>query len=81
MALVQAIRDWLIIWRNGTDFEQVRLAWLQRSCHIGRSIELQLGKTIHKGRFATINKQGALVLEDEQGIVTAFSSGHVISIS
>ncbi len=78
-ALVSATRDWFTIWRNGEDFAPLRLAWLERSCHIGHQVTVRVGERNHTGRFSTISQQGAMVLVDEEGRETVFPSAHMIA--
>ncbi len=80
VALVQSMRDWLSIWRDGEGFETVRLAWLERSCHIGQTMTIMVGDVRHEGRMTTISRNGALVLEDRSGNEVVFSSGTIIKI-
>ena len=80
VALAQSTRDWLSIWRHGDGFETLRLAWLERSCHIGRKITLMVGDRLHEGRMTTMSSGGALVLEDHEGNENVFSSGSIIKI-
>ena len=80
VALVQSMRDWLSIWRDGDGFETVRLAWLERSCHIGQNMTIKVGDARHEGRMTTIAHNGALVLEERSGKEMVFSSGTIIKI-
>ncbi len=80
VALVQSTRDWLSIWRDGDGFETVRLAWLERSCHIGQLITIKVGDEQYEGRMTTISANGALVLEGGSGNEMVFSSGTIIKI-
>ncbi len=80
VALVQSLRDWLSIWRDGEGFETLRLAWLEHSCHIGQTMILGVGAAQFKGRMTTISSSGALVLEDSTGNEHVISSGNIIKI-
>jgi len=80
VALAQSTRDWRSILANGAGFETVRLAWLERSCHIGQTIKITAGDRLYEGRFKTINGEGALVLEDLSGASREISSGSIIEI-
>ncbi|MCF6198350.1 MAG: biotin--[acetyl-CoA-carboxylase] ligase [Hyphomicrobiaceae bacterium] len=80
VALAQSTRDWRSIWANGAGFETVRLAWLERSCHIGQTIKISVGERLYEGRFKTISSEGALLLEDLSGSTQEISSGSIIEI-
>ncbi len=80
VALAQSTRDWLSIWSNGTGFETVRLAWLERSCHIGQTLKISAGEQLFEGRFKTISGDGALVLEEPGGTTQEISSGTILEI-
>ncbi len=80
VALAQSTRDWLSIWSNGTGFEAVRLAWLERSCHIGQTLKILVGEQLYEGRFKTISGEGALVLEGLSGTTQEISSGTILEI-
>lgn len=79
-ALVKSTRDWFTIWRNGEGFDDLRLAWMERSCHIGHLMKVKVGENVYEGRFTTLSHEGALVLEDEGGQKKSFSSGHIVEI-
>ena len=80
VALVQSTRDWLSIWQHGKGFETLRLAWLERSCHIGQNMTLKVGKAEFEGRMTTMSPTGAIVLEDKHGNEKEYSSGSIINI-
>ena len=80
VALVRSTRDWLAIWHDGKGFETLRLAWLERSCHIGHQVTIRVGEADFTGRFATISNEGALVLENADGLSKKFLSGHIVNI-
>lgn len=79
-ALAVAMRDWLNLWQQDDGVERVREAWLARSCHVGRMIEIQSGSALHKGRFVAIDEYGALVLEDGNGNKNIIASGHLLGV-
>ncbi|MCP4936541.1 MAG: biotin--[acetyl-CoA-carboxylase] ligase [bacterium] len=80
VALAQSMRDWLSIWQDGEGFETLRLAWLERSCHIGQTMTIMVGDVCQEGRMTTISRSGALVLEDCSGEEKTISSGTIIKI-
>ena len=81
VVLARSMRDWFTIWRDGEGFETLRLAWLERSCHIGHQVVVRVGETDFEGRFTTISREGALVLVDASGFEKNISSGHIRSIA
>ena len=80
VALVQSTRDWLSVWQHGKGFETLRLAWLERSCHIGQNVTLKVGMKEYEGRMTTMSPTGAIVLEDKHGNEKEYSSGSIINI-
>ncbi len=80
VSLVQATRDWFIIWRNGDDFESLRLAWLEKACHTGQTMQIEVGNRLYQGRFSSLSGEGALVLIDEDGQKKIIPSGHIKNI-
>ncbi len=79
-ALVRSTRDWFAIWRESLGFEELRLAWLEHSCHTGWQMQIKAGKERHAGRFTTLSKAGELVLERPDGTTENIASGHIVSI-
>ncbi|MEG9861075.1 MAG: biotin--[acetyl-CoA-carboxylase] ligase [Parvularculales bacterium] len=64
-------------WIYGEGFETTRLAWLERAAGVGEKIEVRLPSTIHKGIFAGLDEQGALMLAQGRGRVCSIPAGDV----
>jgi BirA family biotin operon repressor/biotin-[acetyl-CoA-carboxylase] ligase len=66
-ALVWATAEWIARWQNGTSFETVRGAWLERAKPLGGPISVRLGTDLVSGTFLGIDEIGALRLATESG--------------
>src|SRR5260370_41264490 len=55
-------RDWL-----ESGFPTIREAWLRRARGLGQSIELRQNGTVLTGRFADLDRDGALLLDTVDG--------------
>jgi BirA family biotin operon repressor/biotin-[acetyl-CoA-carboxylase] ligase len=77
VALAVATDHWLRRWNGGAGFGGIREEWLAHACHLGRNVEMVSGDERRRGRFATIDAGGALVLVDETGAQHRISSGHL----
>lgn len=65
-ALVRHWQPWQARWDAG--FAAVRAAWMARAAFLGETIDARLpGKTL-RGRFAGIDRDGALRLQQEAGV-------------
>lgn len=53
-------------WRTG-GFAATRTEWLRRAAWLDRDIEVSLGDTVLRGRFADLDEQGALLLQTADG--------------
>jgi BirA family biotin operon repressor/biotin-[acetyl-CoA-carboxylase] ligase len=81
IALARSMRDWLAIWRGGDNFSEARLAWLDRSCHMGRALRLEAGGgEMVKGRMAGIDELGCLILAGEDGERRFLHDGHILAV-
>lgn len=56
----------LIEWRRD-GFETVRAAWLAKAGPIGAEVDVKLGEELVSGRFAGLDREGALLLETPAG--------------
>ena len=60
-------------WRRGspngaaTGFETVRAAWLAKAGPLGAEVDVKLGEELVRGRFAGLDREGALLLETAAG--------------
>ena len=68
---------YLELWDNGTGFDEIRNAWLQRSFSLGTLMSLNTSKGCIKGEFAGIAEDGALLLEKSAGQRLRYNFGDV----
>jgi BirA family biotin operon repressor/biotin-[acetyl-CoA-carboxylase] ligase len=61
-AMVARLAEWR---REG--FEAVRAAWLAKAGPIGLEVDVKLGEELVSGRFAGVDREGALLLETPAG--------------
>ena len=61
-------------------FEQIRLEWLNFACGLGSKILVRLPNKTLTGTFNDIDKNGALILIDEQGNKHSITAGDVFMI-
>ena len=61
-ALAARVAEWR---REG--FETVRAAWLAKAGPIGLEVDVKLGEELVRGRFAGLDREGALLLETPAG--------------
>jgi len=66
-ALTWATAEWLAHWQDGTSFETIRGAWLERAKPLGGPISVRLGADLVSGTFLGIDEIGALRLATESG--------------
>ena len=64
--LTAALAARLVQWRRD-GFETVRAAWLGKAGPIGAEVDVRLGDELVRGRFAGLDRQGALLLETAAG--------------
>ncbi|MEA2845058.1 MAG: BirA family transcriptional regulator, partial [Rhodospirillaceae bacterium] len=64
--LAAALAARLAEWRH-EGFETVRAAWLAKAGPIGAEIDVKLGEELVRGRFAGLDREGALLLETAAG--------------
>jgi BirA family biotin operon repressor/biotin-[acetyl-CoA-carboxylase] ligase len=64
--LTAALAARLAEWRRD-GFETVRAAWLARAGPIGAEVDVKLGEELVRGRFAGLDREGALLLETAAG--------------
>ncbi len=64
--LTQAIATRLAEWRR-EGFETVRAAWLAKAGPLGLEVDVRLGEELVRGRFAGLDREGALLLETSAG--------------
>jgi BirA family biotin operon repressor/biotin-[acetyl-CoA-carboxylase] ligase len=64
--LTSALASRLAEWRR-EGFATVRAAWLAKAGPIGAEIDVKLGEELVRGRFAGLDREGALLLETAAG--------------
>jgi BirA family transcriptional regulator, biotin operon repressor / biotin---[acetyl-CoA-carboxylase] ligase len=64
--LVSALAVRMAEWRH-KGFEVTRSAWLAKAGPIGLDVDVKLGEELVRGRFAGIDKDGALLLDTPSG--------------
>jgi BirA family biotin operon repressor/biotin-[acetyl-CoA-carboxylase] ligase len=64
--LTAALARRLAQWR-ADGFETVREAWLAQAGPLGAEVDVRLGNELVRGRFAGLDREGALLLETAQG--------------
>ena len=64
--LTSALASRLAQWRS-EGFETVRAAWLAKAGPIGLEVDVKLGEELVRGRFAGMDREGALLLETASG--------------
>jgi BirA family transcriptional regulator, biotin operon repressor / biotin---[acetyl-CoA-carboxylase] ligase len=64
--LTAALAARLAQWRRA-GFETVRAAWLAQAGPIGAEVDVRLGDELVRGRFAGLDRQGALLLDTAAG--------------
>lgn len=63
-------------WRQG-GFAATRVEWLRRAAWLDRDIEVSLGDTLLRGRFADLDEQGALLLQTADDGVRRITAGDI----
>ncbi len=63
-------------WR-ASGFSATRVEWLRRAAWLDRDIEVSLGETSLRGRFADLDEQGALLLQTADGGVRRITAGDI----
>jgi BirA family transcriptional regulator, biotin operon repressor / biotin---[acetyl-CoA-carboxylase] ligase len=64
--LAAALAARLAEWRR-EGFETVRAAWLAKAGPLGAEVDVKLGEGLVRGRFAGLDREGALLLETASG--------------
>ena len=64
--LTAALAARLAEWRR-EGFETVRAAWLAKAGPLGAEVDVKLGEELVRGRFAGLDREGALLLETAAG--------------
>ena len=64
--LAAALAGRLAEWRR-EGFETVRAAWLAKAGPLGAEVDVKLGEGLVRGRFAGLDREGALLLDTATG--------------
>ena len=72
-----AFARWLVAWRLGDGFAEIRAAWLDRAGPIGEPLTVNAGQGPVCGTFAGVDPDGALLLRKADGAVSRFTFGDV----
>jgi BirA family biotin operon repressor/biotin-[acetyl-CoA-carboxylase] ligase len=64
--LLAALASRMAQWRR-EGFETVRAAWLAKAGPLGLEVDVRLGEELVRGRFAGMDREGALLLETPAG--------------
>jgi BirA family transcriptional regulator, biotin operon repressor / biotin---[acetyl-CoA-carboxylase] ligase len=78
-ALVTSFAHWRLMWRTH-GFAPLHSAWLDRAAGLGEAIEVRLGTYSLKGRFKGLDKDGALLLEQDDASVRPIYAGDVFGL-
>lgn len=64
--LTHALSYWISAWRN-SGFDPIRTAWLAQAGPLGADVDVSMGKDLVRGRFAGMDREGALLLDTDSG--------------
>jgi BirA family transcriptional regulator, biotin operon repressor / biotin---[acetyl-CoA-carboxylase] ligase len=67
LGLAVRMQQWLSVWNCGKGFDEIKSAWLARAIEMGHPMSVNAGDTPRAGRFAGMDTDGALLLDDEHG--------------
>lgn len=76
--LAEGLDHWLGIWADGSGFDRIRQAWLDRTYRIGQPLTLDAGGTRITGAFNGLTSNGAIMLKLPNGTIKSFVAGEVI---
>ncbi len=76
-ALRSEIDNWLLIWRAGAGFHDIRTAWLERAGLVGERLTVNGDKGPIEGEYIGIDENGALLLRNSDGLVRRLTYGDV----
>jgi BirA family biotin operon repressor/biotin-[acetyl-CoA-carboxylase] ligase len=74
--LLQALHRRYGVWKTG-GFGALREDWLSHAAALGEAISVKVGETSASGRFAGIDAEGALLLEEGSGQTRRISAGEI----
>lgn len=76
-ALARSLARWLDVWAAGANFTSVRRSWLGRAGPLGELMTIHAGSETVIGRFAGLDPDGSLIIDDQSGTRRKFSFGDV----
>ncbi len=75
--LAQRLEGELAIWEEGLGFDAVRAAWLSRSAPLNTAMTIETSHGRIAGSFGGLDKDGAMILRDDQGRAQRYTFGDV----
>jgi BirA family transcriptional regulator, biotin operon repressor / biotin---[acetyl-CoA-carboxylase] ligase len=78
--LRSCIREALDVWRLGLGFAAIRDQWLAAATPVGTDMRIHAGDAVAEGRFAGLDVDGALLMDDTTGRRVRFTFGDVTLI-
>ena len=78
--LARTCAHWLAVWDNGNGFGRIRSSWTERSLPAGSSLEVRLAEKRISGTLQGIDEDGALILEDTEGIERRITTGDIFPL-
>lgn len=76
-ALAEAWVGYAKIWQEGRGFAAIRDAWLARAAGLGAPIAIDMGGSMRRGTFETIDESGRLVVRGRDGTMDTITAGDV----
>lgn len=81
VSLAASFYHWLCIWDNGCNFFAIAATWTGRSKTIGADVTIDLSGSMLRGTFGGLARDGALILNRDDGSQLAIRAGDVVSIT
>ncbi len=78
--LAKAFDRWYGVWNNGTGFDDIRTAWLERSLPENAPLSVRLSKERLQGTYQGIDSQGALILALADGSERLITTGDIFPL-
>lgn len=76
-ALDMAMRQWLAIWKCGDGFQDVRVAWMERSGTLGELVTIRSARGTVSGYYLGLDDAGGLLLKSPGGLIESYGYGDV----
>lgn len=77
-AFINELDQWLQRWDQGNNLKEIRTAWLERAAPIGAPLSVKVGQERLIGKFAGLDKNGALLLELQDKSIKLITGGEVL---